>query len=290
MTTENQQDTTEPDSQMQSENDDSQQSGQDLSEGQTTDQNSNGAPSASDNGQQSPFSHPLLRGRSPEQIERIVQTLEGTVQQQSQALNQAFAQQQTQQPSGGDQTSDALPSDDDFWNTPAEATRRLVRKELEEVIAPFRQDMMQSRAEQAWTQARNHIPDFQAYEPYVRQLVAQNQLTSPTLQNLQQLFYMAKGYIDSQGGGPAPQQNQQPPAQQQDSGANRPAPPQHRPSNRPLPQNRNQNPPQRPLTEAEKTLARQYFPELKSSEAEARYRELQDAHPDEVLTTGVENG
>lgn len=227
---------------------------------------------------QSEFSHEVLRGRSNEEIEAYVRTLEAT--------NREYARRSqappAQQPPAGQPTASPTQSqisDKDFWDRPVEAITKIVGQMLDSTIQPFREDMARTQAASAWTSIAQEFSDFSTMRPMVEQLVSQHGIQAPTVDQLRSLYYLAKGYVASHpdvGGQPTPAS----PA----PAAPRPsAPPQHPASSHPLPSQ--QSTPSIPeLSELERRLAREMNPHLPPEQQAIEFKRWQGAGADQVLT------
>lgn len=227
---------------------------------------------------QSEFKHTLLKGKSPEEIEMYVRTLETANREQANALrtNNSRSPQPSPEPVA---PSRQTYTDDQFWQKPIETLRGVVSEMLETTIAPFRADLALSRAAGSWTEIRGEFSDFASYEPMVRQLCDQYKLDAPTVENLRSFYYMAKGFVMSQ-----PEQPAIPgvPAPAAPVPLRPNAPPQHPASSHPLPS-------QTPiseipnLTESERRLAREMNPHLSPEDQAREFRRWQMMDSGDVL-------
>lgn len=259
------------------------------SETQTEQEPTEGMPQ--EGSQDEPFVDPWagtrMEGRSPEEIRSYMSLLENTVMEQNTKLTEAEkrAMQVQAQP-----TSE--PEDDtDFFSNP----RAVIRQELEAMVKPINDQIdnfrRQGEVNAAWARIKQEIPDFEQYEPHVRQiLVGQNippERVTPDL--LRSLYYTAVGYVARHGGSPPTTTQlsgqemghpQVPPTRQ----TPQVGVPQHRPSSAPLPQPRTEEPKLRTLTENEKRLAREW------GLSHEEYLRLQEASPEDVITMDMGGG
>lgn len=210
-------------------------------------------------GSQSPFSHPALAGRTEEEIATLLTVNQAAVREQGLRLSEYERQRNQTQPTNGVQspipaTQPESTDPADFWKDPMGLIRKEqqranqeVVRQMQEIIAPFQQDLAAQRANQAWVDVRAAIPDFVTYEPYVRELAKNMGVTEPNAQTLQTLYYTAVGYVAKNQAqvGTAPVNNP----------SHRPPPPQHSPANQPIPKQQSGKQ-YRELTENERTLAR----------------------------------
>lgn len=243
-----------------------------------TNRNSNDPPSGSD----SPFRHPSLQGKSEEEIAQIMEragVLEATVREQGQALNRIHRENQNRPVNQGPPKEEEVEEDPQrFWEKPHEEIRSLVRKELSQIITPFREDLAKNQTNAAWQEVGQQFSDLETYRPLVEHLLSQNGNHTPTADDIRTVYYTAKGYalanggIDKVLGRPAAPNNLPP----NDANNGRQPPPQHRASNQPL---RNEGPDKkdrRQLTETERKWARlqgftkdeEYLDYLEQSETE----------------------
>jgi hypothetical protein len=196
---------------------------------------------------------------SQQELNTYLNTLNSTVREQGRALNR-FAEgggsqgfQPQGRPADAPQPPAGQPAQNaDFWNDPV----GVLRSEMHRIIEPFQRDLQQSRVVTSRQQLMQEFPDYGDYEQMIVAQLSQGG-TPQTYENLKGAYYMVKGYMLSTGQ-IAPQQQEAPPPQgqqqnQQPNGGN--APPQHRPSNAPIPTPQNQQR-KRQLTENERHLAR----------------------------------
>lgn len=264
----------------------------------TNGQDPQGTPPASDpvpsgtDGIETEFKHPLTAGKTVEEIEALVAAQHAAIVDQTNQLEDlrtqpppAPAAPAAPTPPGPVQTEI---TDDQFWQNPATATRETVRQvirtELQEIIEPFKRNLATNENDVVWSKARELFPDIDSYKPLIDNWIQAAGNPVPTIEQLTQAYYTAVGVV-AKGQATMPNAPATPPGTSP-APAHRPAPPQLPASNQPPPAPRGQ-PQERPLTEVERRLAREYFPGDPPAVAEAKYRAFQDAEPDEVLTLKV---
>jgi len=209
-----------------------------------------------------PQAQPLTAGgrtfNSPQEMAAYITQLTTTVREQGRALNDLASRQQqqgvsegiqpTSRPSVG-QGGQPYESDSDlnkrYWDDPV----GVLRQEMQRMIAPFQQDLQQSRQMTAVQQLRQEFASYQELEPMIDAMMAQTG-QARTYDNLRAAYFMVKGYLAETGALVSPTQN----TQQQQVPVN--GPPQHRPSNAPVPQPQQGQQRRRALTEDERRIAR----------------------------------
>lgn len=233
------------------------------------------SPASNDESSQSPFTLAQLKGRTPEQIESLFKTMGATINEQKRALDEGFSRSQPPKPQG---EAPSAPKKElearDFWNDPIGVMKSVIRDDLEEVIAPFRENLAHTRATAAEQQVKAQFPDYDDYAPLIDQIRKNHGIDSPTAEQLQSMYYLAVGIASRQSAETMPTNNEPaPPA----APRNPSPPPQHRASSQPLPDG-SSKPKARPLTESERLLAR----EFNMTEEEFRANELSTSDPLEL--------
>lgn len=225
------------------------------------------------------YRNPRLKGKSVEEIDRLVSTFEDTVREQSQRLSSLEREKATRP------TAPAAPAEKpDFFADPYAAMKRA----MDEEIAPLRAELKGATdfvgRREVRQQMRERYGDWDQVEPYVDQLLAKQNFPDPNDPGLlETLYYTAVGVMTRQGSyAPTPGGRSEPPPREGDRPA---APPQHRaspppPPPPPAPPGGGKTPP-RQLTESEKRLAREY----KMSEGE--YLQWQDAEAEDVPMSNI---
>jgi hypothetical protein len=235
---------------------------------------------ADQGGRQGDFNHSTLAGRSPQEVEAYVKLLEGTVREQKDQLTHATSPPPPADAGESRQGITPEVSDADFWKNPVQTNQKVFKQLLEETIAPFRQDLARTQQAQVRTELRAELPDFERYEPYIDQMLANGQFgDAPNRNVLRMLYFTARGYVHAQGGEAPPPR--QPSTREGNMGhpERKPSapPPQHRPSSTPLPKGQDGQPKLRDLTENEKVLARSW------GMSKEEYLSLQEAPADEFM-------
>lgn len=212
------------------------------------------------------FSHPMLKGRSPEDVEKIFKLQENAVKEQGAQLTQLIQEvREIKTSSVPKAPAEPDPTAQDYFTNPVE----VLRKELDRTVAPLREEIRATKREFSGPMVREklaqELSDWKEVEPYVDMMLRQQQFPDPNDEGLLRLMYFtAKGYMTHQGisptpGAPTSPAPPTPPAHQPTQPAYNPVPPQHRASTPPQPPPApSAQPKVRPLTESEKRLAREY--------------------------------
>lgn len=263
------------------------------------------APGATD------FQDPLLKGKTPAEIERIVQTQQQALNEQNRELNKYHQEASTRQasaPTPGGQEEEQDPYGNDFLAPRFKKLEERLSRQLENSVKPIIDHTRQAGAQSVRERMRSELRHFTVLEPHIDRLIReQGGDPSAADENSLRFYYLsAVGLAQEQGVALPSSEQPQPNAPQPPSQPSAPQPtpqqpgvqpvgiPQHRPSSAPLPQEQNRQP-VRQLTESERALAGRYFPlgsehrgkEIKTVEDQhAAYRELQDAEIDEVVQPG----
>ena len=239
------------------------------------------APGATD------YQHPLLKGKSPEEVDRIMGTMERATQEQNVELNRLHTEVQghTSAPAPAVPEDEAEPYGDDFIGTRFKKFEERLSVKLQEMVAP----LMTSQAEGKSTTVRERLTKkyrhFASLEPHIDKLLRDQKVdpNSASEGQLEMLYHTAVGLAAESGitlgGVEAPSGNIVDP-----KGGEKPIVniPQHRPSGAPLPDPPKLEP--RKLTENERIIAHAQFPQSKDPEKD--YRDLQDLPEDELVEPG----
>ncbi len=206
------------------------------------------------------YQNPMLRGRSPEEIERIFGMYEQTSREQGARLTASERRLSEVEGRPAAPAPEPKVEATEFFADPMTHVKRA----LEETVAPLREEIREAKSyvtgQDARAGLRNQYADFAQVEPYIDYMLAQTPYPDPNDPGLlNTLYFTAKGMMASQGisvESPTPTPTA--------PGAPQPAaptvPPQHRASTPPPPPPSPAAPGSealRPLTETEKRLARE---------------------------------
>lgn len=238
------------------------------------------------------FSDPDLARMTPQQVEEYVRVLRAANEEQKELLNQqaAMAQRTGHQTVPQQQSAPQPDEPVDFWQDPNKALasfEQKIRRSMEEMIQPFRQDLTVSKAQSARQSLRQQYDDFTRYEPLIDNMLRQQGVNPDTAERplLETIYLAAVGAAMKKGLVQQPQQMQQPTQPTQPLQGQAPMNiPQHRPSSAPLPPSQPQQPQRRQLTESEKHLARIQFPN--SQDPEGEYLKYQEMDAGDVVNPG----
>jgi hypothetical protein len=193
------------------------------------------------------FSHPHLRGKTEAEIESLFNLMQNTVQSQTSRINE-LSRAPAVNP---EMSASQLEPKGDFFDDPLTHMRR----EMAAAVAPINQEIANLKAQtlvnSAWESVAMKFGDFDKYRSHV-EVMLQNMGVGPTQVTpdlLESLYYGAKGYIQTHQASLETPGTPSAPAQ-------RPPPPQHRPSAAPLPRSAGDQ--LRELTEDERRLAREF--------------------------------
>lgn len=230
------------------------------------------------------FSHPLLRGKTPEEIERLFTLQEQSVRELNAEANRRFAarEQEAAQPARQEESGEDGYGDD-FLAPRFRILEKRLGAKLEQAVAPLQAGQRGNESRGAREGLRTRLKHFGRMEPYIDQILREKNVDPNTADQsvLENIYHLAVGLSVERGinlneAAPAPQQQER----RQESPVNIP---QHRASSAPLPQERRE-PVLRQLTESERRLAREYFPDSKDPEGD--YRKYQDMNEDDVVSPG----
>jgi hypothetical protein len=173
------------------------------------------------------------------------------------------------------ETPPELPTQEEYFNNPAQVIRSEVQRELRAAIEPFKQDLAATTAKSVWADVAATLPGFNECKPLIEVYLQKNPNIPVTHESLTTLYYTARGYLAENGGvstgtSVAPATPQTPP----------PAPPQHAASSHPIPQSKTESP-ARPLTENERRVARE------KGWTDEQYLKWLALSEDEVLTAEI---
>lgn len=220
------------------------------------------------------FGHPLLKGKTPEEVERIFQAQQDALRAQNEELNRYHEQlRSVPQPP---KVEEELDYGDDFLAPRFKTFEERVMKKLGEMVRPLVEEVHTRSALTVRERLSKELPHFKEVEPHIDRALREMGVdpTKAREDQLRTLYYTALGVAAAQGISLA-------------SAKETPVTvPQHRPSSAPLPP---QSAPQpRPLTDEERRLARIFFPHEK--DPEAAYRKYQEIEPDSIVNPGFSKG
>jgi len=221
------------------------------------------------------FQHPLLKGKSPEEIERIFETQESALKDVTKEANELHSRLNVQATAPTPQVEEEEEDyGDDFLAPKMRLLEGRLKKSMEEMVRPLKDNLSAGRAQSAREMLRGRHQLFSTLEPHIDRLLREQGIDPATAgeQQLTLLYHTALGVateqgIDLRGTTEAPR-NERPPM----------SIPQHRPSSAPLPKTPEKQ--KRELTENERILAKHY----RMSEDE--YRAFQDQTEDDVVEPG----
>lgn len=243
------------------------------------------------------FSHPRLRGKSPEEIEQLFSLAEDTIRSQNSELNtyhdRLNAVSQEKAPSGTTREgSEELPDyEDNFLRPGLQTLERRIMGQLEKTVAPLREELGQGRAQTAREVLRKELRYFDALEPTIDKTLREGGVRPDSANEgqLRQIYHNAVGIATEKGwdlnslltrnkqeGEGVTNTNSSNNNRQQESSVGIA---QRRPSSAPLPET-SSKPKLRQLTEQERRLAREF------GMTEKEYLEEQSRPDDEVVSPG----
>ena len=231
------------------------------------------------------YQHPLLKDKSPEEVDRIVKTFEAATREQNEELNRQHAKLEAASsapPPTPPPEEVGKPYGDDFLGERFETFEKRLDAKLEEMVAPLRRGEAKSETRTVRDRMAGKFKHWTTLEPHIDRLLRDQKLDpmTATEAQLDMLYHTAVGLaaesgLDLGAGAPPLEPAKEPPPVNI---------PQHSPSAAPLPDPPSEAGKPRELTENERILAKEYFPTAKDPEEE--YRKLQDAEVDEIVTPG----
>lgn len=241
------------------------------------------------------FNHPLLKGKTPEEIERILVLQQQTVNEQARTLNRLAERGNVEQgrPKPGTESVNDAEEDKKFWESP---TKRL-RAMLQETVEPIQRELntMKSdvRAPSIRDSFRAKYPEFTELESMIDAALINFGLENPKAADenmLEAVFHTVYGKAVYNGQiAPRGRENPNPNNPNPPAGRQQVTIPQHRPSPAPLPNNPgNAAPKLRELSENERRLAREFFGHLPTdAERHKAYIEFQELDEEEVANSTI---
>ena len=241
-----------------------------------------------DLGTQSEFSHRLLQGKTPGEVDTLFASLEAANREQAKMVNDSraaadlAAAKAMNAPSGVRVTdeSGAVVTSADYWDDPVGAMTKILDDKLSKVIQPFAADLSISRAQGLWAQVGAQYPDLPQYKPLIDQIISANPGVELTAGILESYYLLAVGMVARN-----PNVATAPSAPAPTPTASRPAPPQHGASKHPMPSPNAAANALPNLSETELRLAREMNPGLSRDEQIREYYRWQQMPDDEVVTS-----
>lgn len=228
-------------------------------------------------GEESPFSHPLLKGKTPAEIEAIVTSSLAAVKEQGSRLTQVESDLANARREPVRENKVEKVTSEKFFEDPDAAIGDIVARQMEKIMSPFKEDLARTRVKGVWDELESQYPDSKHYRDLMKTMLNNLNITAPTLETLEHFYYTAKGKAASEG------RNIE--EREEEVGEKKPEkrrmPPQHSPSGQPIPRGQGNNK-VRKLTENERTIAKmQGFPD--SAEGHAEFLKWLDADEGDVI-------
>jgi hypothetical protein len=240
-------------------------------------------------GQEVEWQHPLLKGKSPEEVERIFALQQSSLQEVTQEANTLHERLQNQ-PSAPSPKEEEDDGDygDDFLAPKFERFERRLTRQMDEMVKPLRESFAKEGARSVRDTLRGELPHFTTLEPHIDKIIREQGQNPATASDgyLRMVYHTALGVATARGidlnelaaeSGTAPAPT---PSRQEKPSVSIP---QHRPSSAPLPDT-TPKAKVRELTEDERRLAKEFFPDSQNPEED--YRNLQDADEFDVVKPG----
>lgn len=221
----------------------------------------------------SPFTHPLLKGKTPAQVEEIFAAHAATVREQGRRLSDL-----ENAPARRDEPA-PVPTKkvtfDEFATDPDTAIATVVRREMGEIISPFRENLAEQQAAGAWAELGEEYPDYKDYKDIMQDILSEHGIPAKgvNVKTLRSTYIMARGraVIEGRTVNKHEEEGERKPTHR------RAAPPQHDPSKQVLPTGGGDKR-VRKLSESEREVAKlQGYPD--SAEGHAAY--IRDLEMDE---------
>ena len=233
------------------------------------------------------FRNPLLKGKSPEEIDRLFAAQQEELTRQNTELNRLHTRSGEHQPSAPAPKRELPEYEDNFMKGPMSVLEKRLTAHLDEMVTPIREEVRAGKTESTRDKLKKSLKHFGRLEPHIDGLVRQNggdpaKISEADLTNM---YYTVVGIaqerginlnVASEGEGTTRTETREEPRMDI---------PQNRPSAAPLPKKPTESQ-RRTLTDDEMTLARQNWPELTPDKAAVEYIKLQDALEDEIVTPG----
>lgn len=151
-------------------------------------------PNLNDSGEgtQSPFKHPSLKGKTPDEIEAYIISAEAAIKEQGRRLNDL--ENRPREVPAKSEKKDPDPAE--YFKDPSAHTRQIIREEMSEIIKPFERDLALSRVQSAWMEVAEEFDDLDTYKPYIRELLKAQGIETPNAADIRANYYTAVGYVE----------------------------------------------------------------------------------------------
>ena len=241
---------------------------------------------------QSPFEHPLLKGKSEAEIAELLSVTQEAARSQRNRIA-SLEQEVRNRPAAIVEEVDELAEVDsaEFFKEPVGNVRKIVEqvvgKQLKDIVGPLVRDIRADKSEKKWSSVAAKHPNFETYREAVEEQIAafgisEDQLTSAVIE---EIFFskVGRAAIDGSFAG-VKQRNGDGDGEERPARIN----PQHRPSSQPL-RKGGEEVQKIELTEEEKRMARIQFKGAKNPEKAYIDWAAQGAdHEDEAYDPDVE--
>lgn len=204
------------------------------------------------------FTDPLLRGKSPKEIEEIFRVQRNQVHEYGRQLSEVS----TRVRDIDERTKPAPPtmSASDFFEDPVAVSRQMMAEQIEPLREELRGAIRMVRGAGVDDRMKAKHPDWDAVRPYVDTLLDNGGFPDREDENtLDMLYYTAKGIMSERGISLSGETREAPKSEPRDAPPRgQGPPPQHRSSSPPPPPREREGTRVRALTENEKVLAKHY--------------------------------
>jgi len=257
-------------------------------ENQNLSSQADGSDTISEQKEEFQFQHPLLRGKTPEEVERLFRTQNDALLEQNTELNRLHSVQASAPPPGTRAEPGVIeePADygDDFIASKFRTVESRLTKKMEDLVAPLASSIKTQSTVSVRDRLKKRLKNFSVLEPHIDRLIRGqgNNPEEATEDQLETLYHTALGYVHEQGLNIDIKESPAPSNPSPDRGNPPVNIPQHRPSSAPIP--KPPKPARRELTENEKRLAKEFFP--RSQDPEGDYLKMQEAGEDEIVEPG----
>lgn len=242
------------------------------------------------------FSHQALKGKTPEEIERLFNAQQEVIREQQRAIQRKAEQDSVERGRSrdGQPSVDFAAEDKKFWESPTQKLQQM----MDSTVAPLRAELQSLKTDVRAPNIRESFarkyPEFTELEPMIDAALVNFGLENPKMADentLEAVFHAVYGKAVYSGQiAPRGRENSNPPTSTPTptGRSNVTMPPQHRPSPAPLPNNPGPSTPKlRELSENERRLAREIWPNLPDAERHKNYIEMQELDEEEVATSTI---